>query len=60
MLFVHLVPHTQDDVGWLKTVEQCFLGTYETLQANVFVKEILDSTIQALLDKEERRNLNKV
>jgi len=26
-LYVHLVTHSHDDVGWLKTVEEYFEGT---------------------------------
>ena len=29
-LTVHIVPHTHDDVGWLKTVDQYFYGANNT------------------------------
>ena len=27
-LYVHLIPHSHDDVGWLKTVDEYFSGTF--------------------------------
>ena len=32
MLNVHLVPHSHDDVGWLKTVDQYFVGSNNSIQ----------------------------
>uniref|UniRef100_A0A1I8J3I0 Alpha-mannosidase n=1 Tax=Macrostomum lignano TaxID=282301 RepID=A0A1I8J3I0_9PLAT len=43
---VHLVPHTHDDVGWLRTVDQYYY--YE-------VQFIIDTVIEELLDNPERK-----
>ncbi|XP_078541425.1 lysosomal alpha-mannosidase [Lissotriton helveticus] len=47
-LNVHLVPHTHDDVGWLKTVDQYFYGARNEKQ-HAGVRYILDSVIPQLL-----------
>jgi len=36
------VPHTHDDVGWLKTVDEYFLGANNSIQ-DAGVQYILDS-----------------
>ncbi|GLJ52491.1 hypothetical protein SUGI_1116890 [Cryptomeria japonica] len=46
-LNVHLVPHTHDDVGWLKTVDQYYTGSNSSIQVAA-VQYILDSFIDAL------------
>ena len=46
-LQVHLVPHTHDDVGWLKTVDQYFYGANRTIQGGA-VQYILDTSIDQL------------
>ena len=53
-LTVHLVHHTHDDVGWLKTVDEYYSGVNNDIQ-NVNVSLILDESIRALIDNPERR-----
>uniref|UniRef100_A0A182U141 alpha-mannosidase n=1 Tax=Anopheles melas TaxID=34690 RepID=A0A182U141_9DIPT len=54
MLNVHLVAHTHDDVGWLKTVDQYYYGSRSTIQ-KAGVQYILDSVVQELLKDAARR-----
>uniref|UniRef100_M3Y0G5 Alpha-mannosidase n=1 Tax=Mustela putorius furo TaxID=9669 RepID=M3Y0G5_MUSPF len=54
MLNVHLVAHTHDDVGWLKTVDQYFYGIQNDVQ-HAGVQYILDSVISSLLVEPTRR-----
>ena len=53
VLNIHIVPHTHDDVGWLKTVEQYYYGLNSTIQ-NACVSCILDTVIHEL-----QRNPNR-
>ncbi|XP_046293708.1 lysosomal alpha-mannosidase isoform X1 [Marmota monax] len=53
-LNVHLVAHTHDDVGWLKTVDQYFYGIHNDIQ-HAGVQYILDSVISALQADPNRR-----
>ncbi|XP_050319281.1 lysosomal alpha-mannosidase isoform X2 [Bactrocera neohumeralis] len=54
MLNVHLVAHTHDDVGWLKTVDQYYYGS-KTLIQKAGVQYILDSVVHELLRDPEKR-----
>ncbi|XP_011645218.1 lysosomal alpha-mannosidase isoform X2 [Pogonomyrmex barbatus] len=53
-LNIHMVPHTHDDVGWLKTVDQYYFGSRSTIQ-KAGVQYILDSVIKSLLADPTRR-----
>ncbi|KAH8287905.1 hypothetical protein KR018_006962 [Drosophila ironensis] len=54
MLNVHLVAHTHDDVGWLKTVDQYYYGS-ETRIQKAGVQYIIDSVVEALLRDPAKR-----
>ncbi|XP_062091515.1 probable alpha-mannosidase At5g13980 isoform X2 [Humulus lupulus] len=51
---VHLVPHTHDDVGWLKTIDQYYVGSNNSIQ-DACVQNVLDSLIPALLADKNRK-----
>ena len=54
LLTVHIIPHTHDDVGWVKTVDEYYSG-FEGKVANARVKLILDSVVEQLQLKESRK-----
>eukprot|EP00095_Tigriopus_kingsejongensis_P004818 maker-scaffold769_size100554-snap-gene-0.18 protein:Tk04818 transcript:maker-scaffold769_size100554-snap-gene-0.18-mRNA-1 annotation:"lysosomal alpha-mannosidase (mannosidase alpha class 2b member 1)" len=51
---VHLVPHSHDDVGWLKTLDEYFYGEKNDIQP-ADVQEIIDTVIPALRENPSRR-----
>ncbi len=51
---VHLVHHTHDDVGWLKTVDEYFTGVDNNIQ-RVEVQLILDTAIRELISDPAKR-----
>ncbi|GAM29188.1 hypothetical protein SAMD00019534_123640 [Acytostelium subglobosum LB1] len=54
ILNVHLVAHTHDDVGWLKTVDEYYYGANMSIQT-AGVQYTLDSVVTGLLQNPERR-----
>ena len=51
---VHLVPHTHDDVGWLKTVDQYYFGQKNDIQ-RAGVQYILNTVVDELEKDPSRR-----
>ncbi|CAF1357329.1 unnamed protein product [Adineta ricciae] len=58
-LNVHIVAHTHDDVGWLKTVDQYYYGSRREISSKA-VQYILDSVIEALVDNPDQKVRNIV
>ena len=52
---VHLVPHSHDDTGWLKTVDQYYVGSNRAIfgdiqtSQRVGVQYVLDSVVKELI-----------
>lgn len=54
MLNIHIIAHTHDDVGWLKTIDQYYYGTKNIIQF-ASVQYILNSVVGELLQDPSRR-----
>ncbi|XP_077862730.1 LOW QUALITY PROTEIN: lysosomal alpha-mannosidase-like [Saccoglossus kowalevskii] len=54
VLNIHLVPHTHDDVGWLKTVDQYYYGANNSIQ-HAGIQYILDSVVGLLQGSSHRK-----
>jgi hypothetical protein len=54
---VHLIPHSHDDVGWLKTVDQYFYGKENDIYV-ASVQEIINTVVEELGKDPNRRYLN--
>ncbi|KAH8282663.1 hypothetical protein KR054_009022 [Drosophila jambulina] len=58
MINIHLVPHSHDDLGWLKTADQYYYGNKHSIQ-HAGVQYIFD-TVVAELAKDSRRRFIQV
>ncbi|XP_049803878.1 lysosomal alpha-mannosidase-like [Schistocerca nitens] len=54
MINVHMIPHSHDDVGWLKTVDQYYYGSKPSVR-KAGVQYIIDTVITELQENPDRR-----
>ena len=57
MLYVHFIPHSHDDMGWKKTVDQYFYGSHNT-ENQAGVQYIYDGVIAELVIDPSKRSIN--
>eukprot|EP00041_Stephanoeca_diplocostata_P035223 m.1233287 g.1233287 ORF g.1233287 m.1233287 type:complete len:244 (-) comp24662_c0_seq10:188-919(-) len=53
-LTVHIIPHTHNDLGWLKTVDECYYGANNSIQ-HAAVQYILETVVAALRANPQRK-----
>ena len=53
-IFVHLVPHSHDDVGWLKTPDEYFTGSRQDIQI-AMVEDTITTAVEELVNDENKR-----
>ena len=51
---VHLVPHSHDDVGWLKTMDEYYTGEHSDI-FNANVSRIITEVVKSLQKDKHRR-----
>ena len=55
-LNVHIIPHTHDDLGWVKTIDEYYVGANDTVEnAYAGVQYILDGIYKALMNDPNKK-----
>jgi hypothetical protein len=52
-IYVHMIPHTHDDVGWLKTVDEYYTGG--SGDPNRYVEGIIHTAFEEVQKNPERK-----
>ncbi|CAK9303127.1 unnamed protein product [Gordionus sp. m RMFG-2023] len=55
MINVHIIPHTHNDPGWLKNVDEYYVGSNKNITLAGGVETIIDSVLQNLEENPDRK-----